>query len=63
MVGIEVPNRAVNTVSLREVIDSKEFHSAKSKSSFSVGKDIGGNCIVGGFSFSVAKKINRKNSF
>ena len=47
VVGIEVPNRAVNTVSLREVIDSKEFHSAKSKSSFSVGKDIGGNCIVG----------------
>ena len=47
VVGIEVPNRAVNTVSLREVIDSKEFHSAKSKSSFAVGKDIGGNCIVG----------------
>lgn len=47
VVGIEVPNRAVNTVSLREVIDSKEFHGAKSKSSFAVGKDIGGNCIVG----------------
>ena len=47
VVGIEVPNRAVNTVSLREVIDSKEFSTAKSKSSFAVGKDIGGNCIVG----------------
>ena len=47
VVGIEVPNRAVTTVSLREVIDSKEFQGAKSKSSFSVGKDIGGNCIVG----------------
>ena len=47
VVGIEVPNRAVNTVSLREVIDSKEFNNAKSKSSFAVGKDIGGNCIVG----------------
>ena len=47
VVGIEVPNRAVNTVSLREVIDSKEFSNAKSKSSFAVGKDIGGNCIVG----------------
>ena len=47
VVGIEVPNRAVTTVSLREVIDSKEFHNAKSKSSFAVGKDIGGNCIVG----------------
>ena len=47
VVGIEVPNRAVNTVSLREVIDSNEFTKAKSKSSFAVGKDIGGSCIVG----------------
>jgi len=50
VVGIEVPNRAVTTVSLREVIDSQEFNRAKSKSSFSVGKDIGGNCIVGNIS-------------
>ncbi len=47
VVGIEVPNRAVTTVSLREVIGSTEFNKAKSKSSFAVGKDIGGNCIVG----------------
>ncbi len=47
VVGIEVPNRAVTTVSLREVIDSPEFAKAKSKSAFAVGKDIGGNCIVG----------------
>ena len=47
VVGIEVPNRVVTTVSLREVIDSPEFSRAKSKSSFAVGKDIGGNCIVG----------------
>ncbi len=47
IVGIEVPNRAVTTVSLREVIDSPEFNKAKSKSSFAVGKDIGGTCIVG----------------
>ena len=47
VVGIEVPNKAVTTVSLREVIDSSEFSKAKSKSSFAVGKDIGGNCIVG----------------
>jgi len=47
VVGIEVPNRAVTTVSLREVIDSNEFSKAKSKSSFAVGKDIGGTCIVG----------------
>ena len=47
IVGIEVPNRAVTMVSLREVIDSPEFNKAKSKSSFAVGKDIGGSCIVG----------------
>ena len=47
VVGIEVPNQAVTTVTLREVIDSGEFTRAKSKSSFAVGKDIGGSCIVG----------------
>ena len=47
IVGIEVPNRAVTMVSLRDVIDSPEFARAKSKSSFAVGKDIGGSCIVG----------------
>jgi len=47
VVGIEVPNRVVTMVSLRDVIDSQEFSKAKSKSSFAVGKDIAGNCIVG----------------
>ena len=47
VVGIEVPNRVVTTVSLREVIDSPEFNKSKSKSSFAVGKDIGGSCIIG----------------
>ena len=47
VVGIEVPNRAVTNVNLREVIDSPEFNKSKSKSSFAVGKDIGGSCIVG----------------
>ena len=47
VVGIEVPNRAVTTVSLREVIDSGEFDKAKSKSSIALGKSIDGNCVVG----------------
>ena len=50
MVGIEVPNKQVSTVSIREVIDSREFRSAKSKISFAVGKDINGNCVVGDIS-------------
>ena len=47
VVGIEVPNRAVTTVSLREVIDSNEFNNSKGMSTFAVGKDIGGSCIIG----------------
>ena len=47
VVGIEVPNRAVTMVSLREVIDSNEFNSSKGLSTFAVGKDIGGSCIIG----------------
>lgn len=45
-VGIEVENEKVNLVSIREIIDSKEFKNAKSKITFSVGKDISGNAIV-----------------
>jgi len=47
MVGIEVPNKQVTTVSLREVIGSSNFICAASRSTFAVGKDIGGECIVG----------------
>ena len=50
VVGIEVPNRSVTTVSLREVIDSGEFNKAKSKSSIALGKSIEGNCVVGNIS-------------
>ena len=50
VVGIEVPNKLVTTVALREVIDSPQFIRAKSKSSFAVGKDIGGACVVGDIS-------------
>ncbi len=47
VVGIEVPNRTVTNVSLREVIDSNEFTKAKSKTSIALGKSIDGNCVVG----------------
>ena len=47
IVGIEVPNKLVSTVHIRDVIDSVEFHKSKSRISFAVGKDIGGNCIIG----------------
>ena len=47
VVGIEVPNKLVSTVYAREVIDSPAFKNHKSKVAFALGKDIGGNAIVG----------------
>ena len=49
-VGIEVPNKVVSMVCLRDILDSNAFRNAKSKVSFAVGKDIGGNCIIGNIS-------------
>ncbi len=46
-IGIEVPNKVVSVVYLREVLESAEFQNAKSNLSFSLGRDIGANCIVG----------------
>ena len=46
-VGIEVPNTTVNTVSVRELIESPKFKDATSKLTVAFGKDIGGNVVVG----------------
>ncbi len=46
-VGIEVPNKVVSTVSIREVLDSDEFKNAKSKLSVALGRDIAGQITVG----------------
>lgn len=45
-VGIEVENERVNLVVLREIIESGEYKTAKSKITFAVGKDISGKSIV-----------------
>ena len=49
-VGIEVPNKLISTVYLRDIIDSKKFASSKSKLSFAIGKDIAGEAVVGNIS-------------
>lgn len=46
MVGIEVPNKLVAPVGIRDVIDSREFRESPSKVSFAVGKDISNRCVV-----------------
>jgi S-DNA-T family DNA segregation ATPase FtsK/SpoIIIE len=45
-VGIEVPNKENSMVSLRELIESKEFKNSESTLSFAVGKNIGGEVII-----------------
>ncbi len=45
-VGIEVPNKELNAVFLREVLESKEFTSGSQNLSFALGKGIDGNCVV-----------------
>ena len=45
-VGIEVPNKENHAVMLRDLIQSQEFQTAKSKLAFAVGKDIGGKPVV-----------------
>ena len=47
VVGIEVPNKVVTPVPIREVLASPAFVRHKSSVAFAVGKDIGGNYIVG----------------
>lgn len=45
-VGIEVPNRHTMVVPFREMMESKEFQSTKSKIAFAAGRDIAGKVIV-----------------
>lgn len=46
-VGVEVPNKIVSIVYLRDIIDSPAFRNAQSSLSFAIGKDISGECVVG----------------
>ena len=46
-VGVEIPNKKVASVSIREMIASDEFKKAKSKLTVALGKDIGGNVVIG----------------
>ncbi|MGM9581281.1 MAG: DNA translocase FtsK [Anaerovibrio sp.] len=44
-IGIEVPNRELESVQLREVLENPAFAAAKSKLTVGLGKDIGGQAI------------------
>lgn len=45
-IGIEIPNKDTAPVLLREVLETKEFGSAKSPLTFALGKDIAGKVVL-----------------
>ena len=45
-VGIELPNKKASTVRMRDIIDTEEFRSFKSKTAFALGKDISGKVRI-----------------
>ena len=47
VVGIEVPNKTVTPVLIRDVIESRDFMEHPSKTAFALGRDIGGRNIIG----------------
>ncbi len=47
VVGIEVPNKQVTPVLIRDVIESRSFTEHRSKVAFALGRDIGGNNVIG----------------
>ncbi|BCG49106.1 DNA translocase FtsK [Citrifermentans bremense] len=46
VVGIELPNREREMVSLKEIFNSEQFHKGKMKLPLALGKDIAGNPLV-----------------
>ncbi|MGL5416688.1 MAG: DNA translocase FtsK 4TM domain-containing protein [Clostridium sp.] len=49
-VGIEVPNKTQTPVFLREVLGTSEFLDSDKKLAIALGKDIGGECVIGDLS-------------
>lgn len=45
-VGIEVPNSEVDIITMREMLESKEFNESKSQIAFALGKDVTGEVII-----------------
>jgi len=44
--GVEVPNKTIDTVGLRDILDSSSFKDSKSLLTFALGKDITGDSLV-----------------
>jgi DNA segregation ATPase FtsK/SpoIIIE, S-DNA-T family len=46
LVGVEVPNKSVSTVKLREILESDTYRKRKNNLQLSLGKDVAGNSIM-----------------
>jgi S-DNA-T family DNA segregation ATPase FtsK/SpoIIIE len=46
VIGVEIPNSVIALVTLREVIDSEEFHRSKGKLKLPLGKDVSGTPVI-----------------
>lgn len=46
VIGIEVPNREISIVHLKEVLETEEFQSSPGKLSLALGKDISGSPVI-----------------
>jgi len=46
LVGIEVPNKTVSIVKLKEILSGSEFQSPEGDLKFALGKDVSGNNLV-----------------
>jgi DNA segregation ATPase FtsK/SpoIIIE, S-DNA-T family len=45
-IGIEIPNSAISTVGMRDLVESEEFEAAKGKLKYPIGKDVSGAPVV-----------------
>ncbi|HEX5690493.1 MAG TPA: DNA translocase FtsK, partial [Roseiflexaceae bacterium] len=47
-IGIEIPNSAISSVSMREVIESDEYEGSKGRLRLPLGKDVSGSPVIAG---------------
>ncbi len=45
-VGVEIPNKKASTVRLRELLETEDFRSMKSKTAICIGKDVAGQPVI-----------------
>ena len=60
-VGIEIPNKTIATVGLRETMESKEFQRSKAKLPIALGRDVNGRYVVADLAQDAAPADRRRD--